>query len=87
MADHFELVESQINFLQNLDERAVSFIAFETSFAVANRLAISLNKADPPTDEEIDKIIWPKSSLSAKAGTNFEFDAIGMLEINIAYPL
>ena len=85
MANHFELAQTQLNFLQELDKRALSLIAFETSFAVANRLAISLNKADPPADGDIDKIIWPKSTLSAKADKNFGYEASGTLEINIAY--
>ncbi len=69
-----------------MDERAVSFLAFQTSFAVGNRLPISLHKANPPADdEEIDKIVWPKSTLSAKAGTHFGFEASGTLEIYITY--
>lgn len=86
MNHHFELASSQVDFLQHLDERAVSFIAFKTSFAVGNRLPISLEKADPPADEEeVDKIVWPKSTLSAKAGTNSGFEASGVLTIHIDY--
>jgi hypothetical protein len=86
MNKHFELAPSQVNFLQHLDERAVSFLAFQTSFAVGNCLPIFLHKADPPADDdEIDKIVWPKSTLSAKAGTNFGFEASGVLEIHIDY--
>ncbi|RZK51249.1 MAG: hypothetical protein EOO91_21100 [Pedobacter sp.] len=82
---NFYLDESQLSYLGAIDPRAQRLLAFNTGFAIANRLPISLNKMENATEEEQGKIIWPKSSLTATSGGRDGFTASGELEINIRY--
>ncbi|RZK54554.1 MAG: hypothetical protein EOO87_10125 [Pedobacter sp.] len=86
MVAHFALNENQVIFLNAIDSRAKALVAFETSFAIGNRLPVLLVKADPPAEgDEQGKIFWPKSTLTAAWGTNTAYQASGTLEINIYY--
>jgi hypothetical protein len=83
---NFELSQSQIDFMKNLDQRYLGFMASQTSFAVGNRLPVSLAKEDPPasTDEQ-GKIVYTKSSLTASNAQPTGFVAGGDLLFMITY--
>lgn len=81
----FELAQSQVDFFKRLEERYLIFIAEQTSFAVGNRLPVSLAKEEPPaTGDDQGKIIYTKSSLTASQGPN-GFEAGGDLLFSISY--
>jgi len=83
---NFELKESQIRFLENLDRTFLKFTAEEVAFAVANKRPVTLAKSDPPAnDDDQGKIIYTKSSLRASNGTKTGFAAGGELLIEISY--
>lgn len=85
MDEHFELRQTQLLYLISIDKRVLMLIAFETSFAIANRLPIRLNKGEAFNDEQQGKIIWPKSTIVAFSGDKGQYFAKGALEINIEY--
>ena len=83
--EQFELTEKQLLYLSQIDERAKNLLAFNTSFALANRLPISLAKDGESTGDDQGKIIWPQRTLTAKSGANLGFEASGSLTIHISY--
>lgn len=87
ISKHFDLSGNQLLFLAALDPRLKTFLAFETSFAIGNRLPILLVKTSTSTtpEDEQGKIIRPKSTLSAAWGNAMPFHASGMLIIEILY--
>lgn len=87
ISNHFNLSESQLLFLVAIDPKVKAFLAFETSFAIGNRLPILLVKTSTATtpEEEQGKIIRPKSTLSATWGNTMTFHASGTLIIEILY--
>lgn len=94
MNGHFILSQDQLQFLSNINDEARTFIAFQTSFAVKNRLPVYLNKIlknpgiqinageEPPVD---GKIIRTKSKLTAGSDNQGGFNPSGELEIEISY--
>ncbi|RYF25072.1 MAG: hypothetical protein EOO42_04510 [Flavobacteriales bacterium] len=82
---NFYLDEKQVSYLGAIDARVQRLLAFNTSFAIANRLPIALNKTENDTKDEQGKIIWPESSLTAISGGADGFTARGSLAINIRY--
>lgn len=82
---HFELRESQQQFLLHIDERSAQRFAQETAFAIENRLAILLKKEPKAHKDEQGKIIWDVSTLTAQSGSS-GFKASGTLCFHIAYP-
>lgn len=85
MADNFELTARQLAYLLAIDARAKSLLAFDTSFAIGNRLPISLHVEGEPNGDDQGKIIWPKSSFTAHSGGSIGYEAGGTLQINIRY--
>lgn len=79
----FEFSPQQQTFLSNLPSSAVALYSAETAFAVENRLMVTLDK-DEKDKEEQGKIIWDKSSLSARSGMN-GIEASGTLTFYIRY--
>lgn len=82
---HFELDQDQLDFLDQIDQRAVRFLESQTSFAVANRLAIALEKPMTSRDDKTGKVIKTKSNFEAEAGIDEPMDAEGNLLIQISY--
>ncbi|MFN0291596.1 hypothetical protein [Pedobacter helvus] len=87
ISQHFDLTESQLLFLAAIDPKLKAFLAFETSFAMGNRLPILLLKTSTAStpEEEQGKIIRPKSTLAAAWGNEMTFHASGTLVIEILY--
>lgn len=86
MNDHFLLCASQLQFLENLDPVMLDTLSKQTGFAVANRLAVTLAKADGIAhDDKPGKIIGSKNNFNAEAGTGANFQATGDLRIEIRY--
>lgn len=86
MNDHFELGASQTEFMNQLNPKAVSFLSSQTSFAVANRLPISLAKEDEGDDDDKSgKVIKPKSNFTVTAAASGNMVAEGDLLIQIYY--
>lgn len=85
MAANFELSERQRAYLLSIDARAKLLLAFDTSFAIENKLPISLKVEGEPNGDDQGKIIWPKSSLTASSGGSIGYEAGGTLQINIKY--
>ncbi|TKC10661.1 hypothetical protein FA048_10820 [Pedobacter polaris] len=85
MNEHFTLSEQQFRYLKTIDPRVKKLLTIYTSFAIGNRLSISLNKAEPSSDDDQGKIIWPKSTLTACYNSNNSYVVSGSLEINISY--
>lgn len=86
MNHHFELSSSQSEFMNQLNPKAVSFLSRQTSFAVANRLAITLAKKDEGDDDDKSgKVIKPKSTFTVTADASGNMVAEGELLIQIYY--
>lgn len=85
MAKHFELTLAQMTFMNQIDQRCIYFLEIQTSFAVNNRLPISLAKGEPPGDEESGKVIKPKSSFTVTADNDGNMVVEGDLHIQIYY--
>lgn len=85
MYKHFDLTLSQMNFMDQVDQRCIYFLETQTSFAVNNRLPISLAKGEPTNGEETGKVIKPKSSFTVTAGNNGNMVVEGDLHIQIYY--
>lgn len=84
MNEHFELDSTQVQFLANLDNRAIHFLATQTNIAVANRLQITLEKPEDD-DDKTGKIIKPKSNFIAIDSVNGTYQVTGDLRIEIYY--
>lgn len=82
--NHFEVSLNQLSFLNEISPKALSFIAKQTSFAVANRLPVSLAK-DAEEDDKTGKVIKPKSSFTVTAGSDGNMVVEGELLIQIYY--
>ena len=74
-AQHFELDESQLLYLNNLPFEASRFLAFQSSFAVGHRLPVVLIKPELSgvrasklfkTKAEIALTVWPDNSYTAE---------------------
>lgn len=85
MNDHFELSSNQTEFMNQLNPKAVSFLSSQTSFAVANRLPITLAKEEEEEEEKIGKVIKPKSNFTVTADASGNMVAEGDLLIQIYY--
>lgn len=83
--NNFELTVSQFEFLNGLDLSLVSFLKSQTSFALSNRLTISLDKEPNDDDDKTGKVIKPKSSFTLTANTDGHVVATGDLIIQIYY--
>jgi len=85
---HFELDPSQVVFLVEIEHRVLSFIAAQTSFAVANRLNIQLDKPlfSYDAEEKPGKIIKTTTTLSAESSNIGDAEGEGSLTIHIQYP-
>lgn len=84
MNQHFELSVKQLTFLNLIDQKAVYFLEMQTSFAVANRLPITLQKTEDD-DEKTGKVIKPKSKFTVTADSAGKLSVEGDLEIQIYY--
>lgn len=82
---HFELDSTQESFLDALPSKAISYLAENASFALANRLEIVLEKEDKPIGVAGNKLIRPKPETSVTASASGEFEAEGRLVIEITY--
>lgn len=86
MYNQFELEPSQLKFLSELVPSMIVHLSEQTSFAVANRLPVTLNKSEEGKEgDKPGKIINSKSNFSASAGTSIPFLAEGDLTIEILY--
>lgn len=83
MDAHFDFAPGQLAFLQSVNLQVRQLIATQTSFAVGNRLPIILQK--PELSAKDEKLIKPKSSLTADADGNGDYVASGELVIEISY--
>lgn len=83
--NHFDVSLNQLSFLNEISPEALSFIAKQTSFAVANRLPITLAKEEEEEDDKIGKVIKPKSTFTVTADASGNMVAEGDLLIQIYY--
>jgi hypothetical protein len=83
LRNYFALTKNQLAFLDALDEKSKKLLSFDISFAVENRLPISLNKPSNSKEDSAKKIICPKNT-SAKSGL-IGYQTDGILQININY--
>ena len=87
MSDHFELTVAQSTFLNEISKLMISFLAAQTSIAIANRLPITLIKpeADGRVDGDVRKVIQTQNSLVAGADARGGYNPTGSLDIIIEY--
>ena len=88
MEANFDLSTSQITFLESINPETRLFTAFQTSYAVRNRLPVNLIKPLQRTEDPVDddgKLIRPKSKLISTSDGNGNFSADGYLDIEILY--
>ncbi|RZK77652.1 MAG: hypothetical protein EOO92_12530 [Pedobacter sp.] len=86
--EHFDLSEAQVIYLNQINQKTVDFMAFNSSFAMENRLPIVLDKAaqeykhdDPPAP----KIIITESKLKSSSGSDGSASNEGEMIIAIRY--
>lgn len=87
LAQWFALSSGQEKFLASLAPSALALYSAETAFAIEHRLAIYLDKDETGKgneEEEQGKVIWDRSSLSAKASAG-SLEASGTLTFYIRY--
>ena len=82
--NHLDVSLNQLSFLNEINPKALSFIAKQTSFAIANRLPVSLSK-DEEEDDKTGKVIKPKSSFTVTAGSDGQMVVEGELLLQIYY--
>jgi len=86
---HFNLNEGQQTFFKKMDTAILNFLASQSSFAVANRLPVSLDRAQGNValtgGEEGDKLFEPKSKLQASTDQEGNFQAGGSLVLSVSY--
>jgi len=82
--NHLDVSLNQLSFLNEISPKALSFIAKQTSFAVANRLPVSLLK-DEEEGDKTGKVIKPKSSFTVTAGSDGQMVVEGELLLQIYY--
>ncbi|WP_316801452.1 hypothetical protein [Pedobacter frigidisoli] len=82
----FELDAQQQAYFNQMNSQMIGFLAEQASFAVANRLPITLIKYSARAEgDESDKLFKPTSSLTATADSNGNFEASGSLTIEVSY--
>ena len=82
--NHLDVSLNQLSFLNEISPKALSFIAKQTSFAVANRLPVSLLK-DEEEGDKTGKVIKTKSSFTVTAGSDGQMVVEGELLLQIYY--
>lgn len=82
--NHLDVSLNQLSFLNEISQKALSFIAKQTSFAVANRLPVSLLK-DEEEGDKTGKVIKTKSSFTVTAGSDGQMVVEGELLLQIYY--
>ena len=86
MGNHFDMANSQLQFLAKLKPQALDLLASQTSIAVANRLAVTLAKDEEEEEEDkTGKIIRSRSSYESTAGADGNLQVTGDLRIEICY--
>jgi len=77
---HFEIPIQQQSYLESIDEGIIQILALDTSFAVTNRLPISLKEAVlDQGDKKAAKTVGVAGSIQKLA----VYEGTGKLEINI----
>ena len=74
-----------MDFLNEIDQRCIYFLEIQTSFAVNNRLPITLSKEEEEEEDKTGKVIKPKSRFTVIANANGNMLVEGNLEIQIYY--
>lgn len=88
---HFQLNQQQLLFLDQMPSSTTNFLADQGSFAVANRLAVTLTKIHLPktgtstSSGEQDKFFETKSNLTSGTNNLGQPQASGSLSIEITY--
>lgn len=88
---HFELDQNQLDFLDQMPAASTNFLADQGSFAIANRLPVTLTKTHlpktgtPTGGDDQDKFFETKSNLASGTNNLGEPQASGSLNIAITY--
>ncbi|MFN0293479.1 hypothetical protein [Pedobacter helvus] len=88
---HFELDQNQLDFLDQMPAATTNFLADQGSFAIANRLAVTLTKTYLPKTEtttggdDQDKFFETKSNLASGTNNLGQHQASGTLSIEVTY--
>lgn len=84
--NHFDVSLNQLAFLNEIEPKALSFTAQQTSFAVANRLPVILEKEpEEEVEDKTGKVIKPQSRFTVTAGSDGNMVVEGELLIQIYY--
>ena len=89
VAEHFDLDEAQLAYLNSLDERFVSQAAARGSYFMAHRLPIALNKMEAPALSSDGKDRGKLLNLNESSNSNFTpelaYSNLESLTFNITY--
>lgn len=83
-AQHFELDENQLLYLNGLHFEVIRFLAFQISFAVGHRLPVILIKPEL-SGVRASKLFKPKADLNITVLPNNSYVAAGELLLTISY--
>ncbi|PTS91490.1 hypothetical protein DBR11_28935 [Pedobacter sp. HMWF019] len=81
---HFDFEADQIDYLNNLDEQTLTFMAYTTYFALINQLPVTLQKQDKK-DEPVIKIIETKNKIAVMSANDETSEASGEVIIKVYY--
>ncbi|MES2418418.1 MAG: hypothetical protein V4541_09535 [Bacteroidota bacterium] len=81
------LDETQLAYFDNMSATPMEFLAFQTTFAVANRRPINLMKQAPKNNNALfdDKLFEPESKLAVTSHSNGSYEVSGELNIEVSY--
>lgn len=89
--EHFELNIKQLEYLNSINQQSIDFLAGQTSYAVGNRLPVTLIKkgdddnGDDDDGDDLGKLFDIKSNLTALSGGDGDFVAGGELTMVVTY--
>lgn len=81
---HFDFTAEQTDYLHNIDQQTLDFMAYSISFALSNHLPISLIKQEKK-DKPIIKIIEVRNQIAVASTNDESAQASGGVIIKIHY--
>lgn len=84
VTNYFELSESQVLYLNTINDQVIDFMASNAAFALRNRLPIVLLKPEFAAKRD-SKVTKPSSSLTAEVLPDGNYEASGEFQVEITY--